>query len=155
MNLAKLLPALFILSLTACTHDRAIPYPMSSDHASIQIAEAARSVSRSMHELARIQEQATPPVKPLLNPEKFGMRQSASIDWSGPVEPLLKRISHSLNYRLRVLGPAPAVPVIITMNAESKPMGSILRDIDYQASHKAHVAVYPRERVLELRYAKG
>ena len=33
-----------------------------------------------------------------------------SIDWSGPIEPLLRQIAHASDYRLRVLGTRSGYP---------------------------------------------
>lgn len=131
--------------------------PPPSNNASIKLTEAANSVSRSMIELARIQAQATPPNKQthLQDPTQFGIREVATVDWSGPVEPLVKRLSKAVDYKMRVLGRRPAVPVIITLSTYNSPVASILRDIDLQAGEKAHVLVYPRTRIIELRYVSA
>lgn len=149
--------AFLVFGLTACTVDRPLPETPQADNASIKLAEAAHSVSNSMSELARIQREASPPEKGyrLPEPEKLGIRQTATVDWSGPVQPLLIKVAKAINYRFRVLGTQPAVPVIITLSTKNAPVASILRDIDFQANHKAHVVVYSNTKVIELRYAKA
>lgn len=154
-KLILLIPCLLLLA--ACTRDRAIPPIKDSDKASVKLAEAANSVSRSISELARIQAEATPPVKghKLVDPEKLGMRQSASVDWSGPIEPLVRKISSAIHYRVRVLGTTPAVPVVISLTAQHAQIASILRDIDFQAGPRAYINIFPRSKVIELRYANA
>jgi defect-in-organelle-trafficking protein DotD len=78
----------------------------------------------------------------------------ASVDWSGPVDELTMRIAKAAHYRTRVLGKAPAIPVLVSVRSEDKSLVDILRDIDYQAGQKADIHVYPNSRIVELRYAK-
>jgi defect-in-organelle-trafficking protein DotD len=78
-----------------------------------------------------------------------------SIDWSGPVEPLLHQIAQSTNYRLRVLGTRPGIPVLVSVYDKNMMMADILRDVGYQCGRRAAVVVYPESRVIELRYAKN
>ena len=59
------------------------------------------------------------------------------------------------NYRLRVLGTQPAIPVIVTVNTSNEMLGDILRDVGYQCGRRATVVVFPESRVIELRYAKN
>ena len=55
---------------------------------------------------------------------------------------------------MRVLGQAPAVPVLISLDVNDESLAEILRDIDYQAGKKASIHVYSNSQVIELRYAK-
>lgn len=144
-------------ALIACTTPKRITEPTNSEHASVKLAEAADAVSKSLLELARIQAEATPPAKGhrLPDPNSYGIKQVASVDWSGPIGPLVNKITQAISYRLRVLGQEPAVPIIITLSTKRAPVGDILRDVDFQAGKKAHVVVYPRTKVVELRYAKA
>ncbi len=45
-----------------------------------------------------------PAMDPAPNPASYGMAQQVSIDWSGPVEPLLKQLANASGYRLRSIG---------------------------------------------------
>jgi defect in organelle trafficking protein DotD len=156
-NKILILTAALALSSCANLHQRRLPAQQPSSHAQIKLAEAANSVSRSLNELARVEREAKPPAKgaKLLDPNSLGIHQAATVDWSGPVEPLLKQIAAAIHYRLRVLGNAPAVPVMITLNAKRAPVANLLRDIDFQTGHKGRIVVYSRSKVVELRYAKA
>jgi len=145
-----------LLALTACSAKmQPMPTP-PGDASSIQIAEAAVSVSHSLAELARVEAAVNPPEKrhALPNPDKFHMPYLATIDWSGPIGPLVQKVAHASRFRLRVIGHQPPIPIIITLSTQNTRLADILRDIDFQAGKRAHVKVYPRNRVLELRYAK-
>ena len=160
LNLKVFLTIVLVLPFVGCTFQRSMPTSTNSDHATTKLAEAATSVSRSLSELARIQRVATPPAKgaSLPDPDKLGMHQVASIDWSGPVEPLVRRLAKAIDYQVSVLGRRPAVPVIITLSTKNAPVASILRDIDFQSGHKAHVVVLSRSKskskIIEIRYAR-
>ncbi|AUH71653.1 type IVB secretion system lipoprotein DotD [Legionella sainthelensi] len=132
------------------------PVNNPSDDATIKLAEAAVSVSDSMHEMARVEKVIIPPHKDntLTIPNAYNLQARASVDWSGPIEELTARISKSAHYRFRVLGKAPSIPVLISINIKDQSLAEILRDIDYQAGKKADIHVYPNSQVVELRYGK-
>lgn len=159
MKISSVLTISIFFVLAGCSnmHLRRLPPQRPSSHAQIKLAEAANSVSRSLNELARVERESKPPAKgaELPDPTKLGIRHAATIDWAGPIEPLLTHVADAIHYRLRVLGNAPAVPIMVTLNAKRSPVAYILRDIDFQAGHKGRVVVYPRSRVIELRYAKA
>jgi defect-in-organelle-trafficking protein DotD len=132
------------------------PINAPSDDASIRLAEAANSVSRSMLDMARIEKVITPPAKDnlLTIPNAYNLQTRASVDWSGPVGELTDKIAKAANYHLRVLGNEPAVPVLISLAVKDESLAEILRNIDYQAMGKASIHVYPNSQTVELRYAK-
>lgn len=145
--------------LTGCasTHTfKKPPVNNPSDDATIKLAEAAVSVSDSMLEMARVEKVILPPKRDnvITIPNAYNLQARASVDWSGPIEELTARIAKASNYKLRVLGRKPAVPVLISMSSKDQSLAEILRDIDYQAGMKANIHVYPNTQVVELRYAK-
>ena len=121
------------------------------------LAEASYSVSRSMVDLAEVA-QASHPIQHVESPPdpaNYGMGGTTTIDWSGPVEPLIRQIAQAADYRVRVLGTAPAIPVIVTIYEKNIKLGDALRDVGYQCGRRATVVVFPESRVIELRYAKN
>lgn len=118
------------------------------------MTESADSVSRSLTKLAKI-EQATHPnakLPPAPDPVSVHLAEMASVDWNGPIEPLVKKIAGASGYKVRILGNAPTIPILISVNAKNTPLADILRDITYQAQHHATVVLYAKQRVIELRY---
>jgi defect-in-organelle-trafficking protein DotD len=113
----------------------------------LELTEAAVSVSRSLNELS-----AMTKASQVIN--TTDMAGAVSVDWSGPVEPLLRQIAKISGYRLRVLGVNPAIPVLVTVNAKDLPLGAIIRDIDLQSGRKAYVKVFPQSRIIELCYMR-
>ena len=128
-----------------------------SDDASIRLAEAARSVSQSLNELKALEKASNPPIsKPLPYPGSSGLENIvASVDWSGPIEPLLKRIAKLAHYRLERIGHHPAIPILVTVSSQNTSLGYIIRDINLQAGEKANILVYPGIKTIELRYARN
>lgn len=128
--------------------------PRVRDEAEVKIAESADSVSESLKELAEIERAVHPevtlPVAP--NPARVGMAGTASIDWTGPVEPLVRRLAAASHYRVRILGPRPAIPVLVQVTTQDVPIMDILRDVTYQAQKQADIVLYPSTHVIELRY---
>jgi len=162
---ALLLPA-FVL-LTSCSSDKKIvdlnlrylsantvPAETTDQQAQAQIAEASIAVGHSLQELSAVQMTVHPPkhLRRPFNPQTIGMSKTASINWTGPVQPVLKKIAQATHYHFRVVGRKPSLPVLVSLNMHNRPIADILRNIMYQVVLKADIAVYPRSRTIELRY---
>lgn len=121
------------------------------------LAEASYSVSRSVVELAETAQANHPnrDLAPPPSPSTYGMAGLTTVDWSGPVEPLIQQIAKAANYRVRVLGTPPAIPVLVTVYSKNAMLGDVLRDVGYQCGRRASVIVFPGSMVIELRYAKN
>jgi defect in organelle trafficking protein DotD len=150
----------FVIFLSAMLFACAAPKPprgYNIGKTQASLAEASYSVSRSIVDLAETAQAAhpLPALAPPPSPASYGMGGLTTIDWSGPVEPLLRQIAIASNYRLRVLGTEPAIPVIVTLYVKNVMLGDILRDVGYQCGRRAAVVVYPESLVIELRYAKN
>lgn len=147
--------SLAALLLSSCADNMALKQQASSDPASVSLAHAATSVSHTLVNLAEIEQAASPApsLREPADPASYGMAEQVSIDWTGPVEPLVQRIAQAANYKLRVLGTAPPIPVMVSVNARQESLGIILRNIGYQCGKRAHVVIFPNIKVIELRYA--
>ncbi len=133
------------------------PMNAPSDDASVRLVEAASSVSNSLNELAEIEAASTPrgaTGKPLPESESYALQSKASVDWSGPIEPLLERIARMSGFRLSILGKEPPIPVLVSLSAKNISLADMLRDAALQAGNKADVLVYSNRGIIELRYAK-
>lgn len=154
MTIKLTLTAILLLALSACTQAPAECHP---DNTGSSLAEASYAVSRSIVSLSETAQAAHPLPKldPPPNPCSYGMGGLTSIDWSGPIEPLVVQIARVTGYRVRVLGTAPAIPVIVTLYDKNRIVADVLRDVGYQAGRRAAVVIFPDSRVIELRYAKN
>jgi len=153
---SKLLCACCIsaLILSACA---SVPPPPTLDSSDHSLAEASYSVSRSISSLSETAQATLPPqsAPPAVNPSSYGMGQLTSIDWSGPVEPLVRQIAKTANYRVNVLGRPPGIPVLVSVYDKNRMLGDVLRDVAYQCGRRASIVVYPGSQVIEIRYAKN
>jgi len=124
--------------------------------AGIKLTAAAESVSRSLQELAKIDRAVNPQIKlsNSVDPDRIGMGQIGSIDWSGPVGPVVQKIADATHYKLKILGSSPAVPILVSVTAKDVPLADILRNIEFQCGRRANIVVYPARNIIELRYVK-
>lgn len=122
-----------------------------------KLTAAAESVSRSLQELAKIDRAVNPQIKlsSPADPDRIGMGQIGSIDWSGPVGPIVKKIAAATHYKLRVLGSPPAVPILISITAKDMALADVLRNIEFQCGRRANIVVYASKNIIELRYVKA
>lgn len=156
MNMKGIFFLLLSMALVACTCTSRPPVP-HFDNQETSLAEASYSVSRAISSLSETAQAAhpLPDLVPPPNPASYGMAGLTSIDWSGPIEPLLKQIAKVTGYRLCVLGTPPAIPVIVTLYDKNRMIADVLRDAGYQCGRRASVVIFPESRVIELRYAKN
>lgn len=123
-----------------------------------QVADAAISASGSLQELSAIDMANSQAKKHRLkkpwDSHLVGMDQRGSVDWNGPVEPIVKKIAKASGYHVHVMGSAPAIPVLVNIVMVNDTMGDMLRNVMYQVHNKASIGVYPKTRTIELRYFK-
>lgn len=146
-----------LISACASKPSNTIIYYPTEDagrNAQNKLAETALSVSDSLNQLAAIEKATHPKAKlpPPVNPDRIGLGTLTSVDWTGPVEPLVQKLAHASHYKFRVIGKNPAIPVIVAVYATNMTIADILRDADLQAGQKADVVIYPNHRIIELRY---
>jgi outer membrane murein-binding lipoprotein Lpp len=127
--------------------------PATGDRAAqAQIAQAAGSVDKSLAQLSAIQVATHPGTKMNSPTTAAGMGRRVSLNWNGPVEPLLQQVAAKAGYRLSVIGARPAIPALVNVSARNQSLASIIRNTSYQVNAKARVAVYANQHLIELRY---
>lgn len=150
---------LIALLLTACAHShRTTAIALSSaDPAEVKLAEAASSVSHSLQDLSAIEQAANPQavLNQPLDPNSYGMGNLASIDWSGPLEPIVARIAKATDYKLRIIGKEPSLPLMVQVAAQNTPLGDILQNVGYQAKKRAKIIVFPSKKIIQLIYTEA
>lgn len=121
-----------------------------------ELITAAKTVETSLALLARTQEENNVPLlntAPLVTPEG-GMSGKADIDWTGPIEPLVRKLAGMTDYKVKVLGNAPAIPIIVSISQDNAIIADVLKNAGMQAGKRANIVVFPANRVIEIRYAK-
>lgn len=151
---------LLVIQLTGCSTGSKIAV-INNDQdlraAGAKLTATAESISRSLKELAEI-DHATHPqaiLPDLVDADMIGMGQLGTIDWSGPVGPIVKKIAEATNYKFKVLGTPPAIPILISVTAKNTPLADILRDVEFQCGNRANIVTYPASKTIELRYVKS
>lgn len=129
--------------------------PVVNNAVEKELLAAAKSIEGSLALLARSQEQNQVPLlntAPLLTPEG-GMSGTVDIDWTGPIEPLVGKLAEMTDYKLKVLGNQPGIPVIVSISQSNAIIADILKNAGMQAGKRVNIVVFPANRVIELRYA--
>jgi len=145
----------FIL-LSSCASPKKSLNDIQTQNANVQLAQASTTVSNTLTDIGSMQRAVTSPLvmRRLPDPSAYGMDSLASVDWSGPAEPLVREIASASRYKLYVFGSSPAIPALISVHQKNAPLGYILRDIDFQCANKANIVVFPERRVIEMRYTR-
>lgn len=136
--------------------DSALATSSDSD-AQAQVANAATSVSGSLDQLAAMKQAQSQGRYSAPAPQKAsgGLAIRSSVDWNGPAKSILKRLASTAGYSFNVVGNQPSIPVLVNISANNETVSQIIRNVSYQISSKAAVGVYPRQKVIELRYFKN
>lgn len=131
---------------------QAKPEAKTSDPAMIDTAEAATSVSRALNDLANVKNVQNHLVREEAAAPPLVLTRLITIDWSGPVEPVLRQIAQASQLRLKVLGHEPAIPVMVNLDRHETMAYELLQDIRGQVNGRASVVVFPTSGVIELHY---
>jgi len=154
--LLMLLGASLLVACSGCTVLKKPPKQRRGSGVNVekQLLMAAESIEQSLMVLASAEKAKSPPVletNPLKSPEG-GMGGLVDLEWSGPIGPLVQKIADMTNYRAKVLGNEPAIPVLVSINATQTPLADVLQNASLQAGKRALVLVFPSDRVIEVRY---
>jgi hypothetical protein len=141
------------LALAACAK-KAPQAPSHSQDAAVALAQSANSVSQSLQNLDATEQAANPPhsVTAPPNPATYGMAIPASLNWTGPADTAIAKIAEASNYKFRTVGQKPVIPLIVSVNRKNSTLGAILRDIGLQCKQQAQVVIFPKLKLIELRY---
>ena len=128
----------------------------SNTHSSVetQLLLAAQSIEQSLGTLAAAETAERPPIlntEPLVT-EEGGMGGMADVDWTGPLGPLVEKIAQMTDYRVKILGNEPSIPIIVSISVKKTVIADILQNASLQAGKRAHILVFPSSRLIEVRY---
>lgn len=123
------------------------------DKVSLMLAEAADRSSTALQTLAAIEQARTPEVSvaPVAD-APAELKRAITTNWVGPVEPVVKMLADRASYGFQIVGNAPPVPIIVSINVENKPVIEVLRNIGLQLGVRADVTVDSERRMVEVHY---
>lgn len=150
------LPLLVLAALSACATppDDTPQLVASPDRVSLMLAEAADKASTALETLAAVEYARTPDVavSPVDN-APAELRRAITVNWVGPAEPILKKLAERASYGFMAIGQPPSVPLVVTIDAENRPVIDVLRDLGLQLGGRADVKVDGTRGMVELHYA--
>ncbi len=123
------------------------------DTVSAMLAASADRASNALKTLASIESTRTPAtnVGPIGNAPSE-LRRAISVNWIGPVEPIVKSLAQRAGYQFMVIGSPPVVPVVVSIDAENRPVIDILRDIGLQIGVRGDIKVDGQGHTVEIHY---
>ena len=123
------------------------------DKISALLADAADRASSSLETLAAIEAQKRQvPATANLDDAPLELKRAITINWIGPVEDITKTLADRASYSFNVYGSGPASPIIVSIDAENKPIVEVLRSVGIQLGSEAAIHVNAEDRVIEIRY---
>ncbi len=126
----------------------------SPDSVSAMLAESAARASTALETLAAVESARTPTaaMSPISD-VPTELRRAISVNWVGPIEPIAKTLADRAGYGFLVLGNQPAVPVVVSVDAENTRVVDVLRDVGLQLGMRGDVKVDANARMVEIYYA--
>lgn len=92
---------------------------------------------------------STVPAGVVLPPESI---QPVTIDWQGPIEPLLEEMAKRAGYAFRQTGNRPSNQVMVSVSAKEEPLFGVVRRAAAMAHGYADIGFNPSSRIIEIRY---
>ena len=117
------------------------------------IAESARAATTSLQRLAQLQYAARARDDDSFRQE-FSVELSglASVEYTGPFEPLLEQIADTAGVTINKIGNPTATAIIVSVSAQSSPLSDIVQNVAYQIQSHARISFNPDKQSLEIIY---
>jgi len=156
-----LLILLSVFALSACdrvgghsTFRNAKPQIVAQpDAVNAMLAEAATKASNALQTLASVEAVRTPtPSAAPIGRAPAPLRRAITVNWVGPIEQITKTLADRSSYTFSAIGTAPPVPIVVSIDAENKPVIEVLRDIGLQMGKRADIKVDSGNALVEIHY---
>jgi defect-in-organelle-trafficking protein DotD len=148
--LAALAP---VLVLGACVQQPKPQLVAEPDSTTLRLAVAADRAANALDQLAAIESTRTPVnLPPLTATAPAELRRGVTINWIGPVEPLVKQLADRASYEFKITGNAPEAALVTSVNARHTPVIEILRDVGLQLGGRGELKVDANLKTVELSY---
>ena len=142
-----------ILSLGACVKPGNPQLVAEPDNVTLRLANAADRAANALDTLASIEQVRTPTdLPPLAEGAPPELRRSITVNWVGPVEPLVKQLADRASYKLNVTGNKPEIAIVVTIDVRNQPVIETLRDVGLQLGGRAELKVDANQKIVELSY---
>lgn len=148
-----------VSAMTACgplSRDFSDSHPQmvaAPDTVSGMLADAADRSSRALEKLAAIEHARAPAVGVAPSGDAPAhLRRAVTVNWVGPVEPVTKAMAERAGYTFMPIGTPPPTPVIVSIDAENRPVIDVLRDIGLQIGMRGDIKVDSTRKTVELQY---
>lgn len=127
---------------------------MANDPVALALVDAAERTSTALDRLSIVESTRTPvdDPGPIVNPPP-GLDTYLAVSWVGPIAPLVAKLADAAGYQFRVVGRPPAVALVVDVSTDGAQILEVLRNVGHQAGARAHVAINPDQRIIEVRYA--
>ncbi|MEW5424590.1 DotD/TraH family lipoprotein [Amorphus sp. 3PC139-8] len=124
-----------------------------------EIAEAAKKSAAASAAIAEVEVAASAPLAPApaqMVPPGVELPaevvQLVSVDWQGPIEPLLQSLADVAGYRLVVSGVRQPAPPTVSITRKEAPLWTVVRDAGTLVVDRGTVVLNPQRGTIELRY---
>ena len=125
------------------------------DSVDLMLADAADRATRALETLAAM-ETTQMPIKPVAMvpnaPQE--LQRAVTLEWTGPVEPLVEELTRKVGYNYGVIGSQPNLPIIVSLKVVNTPLINVFRDIGMQMGARGDLKVDANMRVIEIQYAE-
>ena len=116
-----------------------------------QIADAAVRAEMALARLARIQAARSPIVwEPAPERVPRELLREVTVDWTGPLRELAKRLAELSGYEFRETGSPAVQPVMVDVHSVNRPLIAVLREVGLQGGTRVKLLVDARRRVVEV-----
>lgn len=153
-TMKKIAISSILLVLAACSYKVEPQLVAEPDLVTLRLADAADRATQSLEKLAAIEAERTPvDIEPITDRAPAQLRRSVTVEWAGPVEPLLLQLSDRAGYDFVITGSNPAVPLVVEVKSFRKPVIEVLRDVGLQLGQRASLNVDANSQTVEVVYA--
>lgn len=124
------------------------------DSVTAMLADAATRASNSLETLAAVEYGRGPAIAAApIGDAPVNLRRAITVNWIGPAEQITKTLADRASYNFVTVGVAPSVPIVVSIDAENKPVIEVLRDIGLQLGLRADIRVDAEQNLVELHYS--
>ncbi|ODN43862.1 DotD/TraH family lipoprotein [Piscirickettsia litoralis] len=118
------------------------------------LIKAVEKTSQSLISLSKIRRAQYPKqlMMPFINIHDQNLNKNLSISWYGPINAVVRNIARAVGFKYQQFGKKPGLPVLVDLNYQSTPALVIFQNIELQANNKAAIKIFPKEKIVSLRY---